>query len=113
MLNQSSPIPIVFQNMTADPIEAAKENHAKLIDRISNIVTQNHVYFITLGKLVSNQLTTINNPQDSDNPDFPEFINRTITLHLNSVEDMLNECLKSFNGKNSSLIKSIIKISRK
>jgi len=109
MLNQSSPI--VFQNMTADPIEAAKENHAKLIDRISNIVTQNHVYFITLGKLVSNQLTTINNPQD--NPDFPEFINRTITLHLNSVEDMLNECLKSFNANNSSLIKSIIKISRK
>jgi len=103
----------LLQIQNAEAIAAAEANYEKLIQRIGNIVTENHIIFCTLGKMVANQLTAADKSCDLDDTHFPKFIDRTIKLHLNAVEAGLDECLKAFNINNSAIIQSILDISKK
>lgn len=100
---------VALQLQTNEAIAAAQKNYLKLIERIGNIIKQNHSYFVTLGALIANQIITGDHPHNLVNIDtsFPGFINSAITLQLNSVDLALDECLKAFNINNSTIIKSI------
>jgi len=113
MFDQPSPV-IIPQTVNADPLIAAKEkNYEDLIEKIGYIVKQNHSYFVGLGALISSQITAGDSSPDIKDASFPGFINRAVTLQLNSLDAQLDNCLETFNINNSSLIKSIIKMSRK
>lgn len=93
-------------------ITSVEENYQRLRNRICDVIQENDTYFVTLGEIVANQLTT-DNEVLSPAADFPVFINRAIKLQLSSVDHALDGCLKAFDLSNSAAIKSIIDISKK
>ena len=107
------PFSVAFQTVNADPVAAAEENYAELIEKIGNIVTENHIYFCTLGKMIASHQAIPDKSCNSDDTHFPNFIDRTIKLHLNSVEAGLDECLNAFKLNNATIIQSLIKIVKK